>query len=223
MDAAKTAGKRLILYDLDGTLADTGKDIAASANHMLQAMNHPPLQASAVIPKIGRGLRRLVADCLGTEEESLIERGMSLYREHHAEHLLDHTQLYPSAELVLQHFTGRKQAIITNKPNPFTMQVLAGLGVADFFSDIIPGNSEFPKKPDPASVIALLEKHRIQPQEAVLVGDSDIDVMTAKAAGILSVAVLHGFGERGDLAASTPDQIVRDLGELLELAKRETW
>ena len=215
--------KRLIVYDLDGTLADTGTDIAQSANHMLKTMERASLEPKAVIPKIGRGLRQLVADCLGTEDDELIERGMKLYREHHAKHLLDHTQLYPSAEALLQHFTGRKQAIITNKPNPFTLQILAGLGVADHFSDVIAGNSDFPKKPDPSGLKSLLTKYRIKPAEAVFVGDSRIDVETARAAGVLAVVVLHGFGERGQLAASGPEQIVRNLEELLDLVRREEW
>lgn len=215
--------KRLIVYDLDGTLADTGADIAQSANHMLKTMERPLLCSETVIPKIGWGLRKLVAGCLETEDTGLIEQGMKLYREHHAKHLLDHTQLYPSAEALLQYFSERKQAIITNKPNPFTLQILTGLGVADYFGDVIPGNSDFPKKPDPSGLKSLLTKYRIKPAETVFVGDSHIDVETAKAAGVLAVAVLHGFGERTQLAASGPEQIVRNLEELLELAKQEQW
>ncbi len=215
--------KRLIVYDLDGTLADTGADITQSANHMLKVMERSPLSAEAVIPKIGRGLRQLVADCLETEDAGLIERGMKLYREHHVKHLLDHTQLYPSAEALLQHFAERKQAIITNKPNPFTMQILTGLGVADYFSDVISGNSDFPKKPDPSGLKSLLTKYRIKPAQTVFIGDSHIDVETAKAAGVLAVAVLHGFGRRESLAASGPEQIVHNLEALLELVKREEW
>ena len=215
--------KRLILYDLDGTLVDTRLDIAQAANHMLQQLRAPALPVEAVCRFVGRGVHQLVSGCLHTDDPALIEEGVRIYRAHYTEHLLDSSRLYPGVREVLEHFKTRRQAVITNKPNPYSRQILIGLGVADYFLEIIAGDSPYPKKPDPSAVLALMEQERLTPTETCIVGDSSIDVETGRLAGVFTIGVAQGFSDDEELAAASPDAMVRDFHELLSVAKREGW
>ena len=215
--------KSLIVYDLDGTLADTRVDIAQAANRMRAQTGLPPLPEKEICGYVGLGLRRLVEGCLGTADPARIEEGTRIYRAYYSQHLLDHTALYPGVRDVLEHFRGRGQAVITNKPDPYSRQILEGLGVAGYFLEIVAGNSGWPKKPDPESLRAVLGKEGIPPQDALFIGDSPIDIETGAKAGVLTVAVAQGFCEREDLAQAGPDHLVGGFPELLELAREQAW
>lgn len=210
--------KRLLIYDLDGTLVDTSRDLTQSANHLRSQFGLPPLATAAVVQLVGRGMDRLVAGCLNTDEPDAIARGIDIYRAHYAQHLLDHSRLYPSAETLLQRFHDRIQSVITNKPEGLSCAILTGLGIADYFADIIGGDSGYPKKPDPASLQAVLAKHRVPPQEAVFIGDSDVDVRTGRQIGVETVLVDHGFADEEQRRASQADVRVKNFDELLKLA-----
>lgn len=218
-----TSGKRLILYDLDGTLVDTREDIARAANHMRSEMGMDPLPREAICRFVGLGLRQLMQGCLETEDPGRIEQGTKLYRAHYTQHLLDHAVLYPSVREVLDHFRGRTQAVVTNKPNPYSREILEALGVAGYFMEILAGDSEYPKKPDPAGILAVMARAVAIPAQTLWVGDSPIDVQTGARAGIQTVGVAHGFSPREELAASGPDELVEDFSQLLELARKRGW
>ena len=215
--------KRIIFYDLDGTLVDTKEDITASANHMLREMNLPLLTREQVIPFVGRGLRQLIAACLGSDEPAIVDEATKIYRAHYAEHMLDHSCLYPGARDLLEHFKSRKQAVITNKPNPYSREILVGLGVAGYFMEIIGGNSEYPKKPDPAALVALMGQAGMKSEEALFIGDSVVDIQTGKAAGVETAVVTHGFDEEKAIRAAGPDVVAAGFTELLALARERAW
>ncbi len=215
--------KRLIFYDLDGTLVDTRADIANAVNHMLQEMAAPLLESREVERFVGQGLHHLVKNCLGTDEKKRIEKGSAIYRKYYSGHMLDHTVLYPGVREVLDYFKSRKQAVITNKPNPFSKDILTALGVAPYFVGIVAGDSELAKKPDPEAVLAIMKREKIGAADALLVGDSRIDIETARNAGIAVVVVSHGFAGRDELESARPDAIFRDFTELLETAKKLRW
>ena len=215
--------KRLIIYDLDGTLVDTADDITQSVNHMLGAFRRPPLSRDAVIRFIGLGLRQLVIQCLATADSGTVERGMEIYRRHYGEHLLDHTALYPATQKVLEHFSGRLQAVVTNKPNPFTRQILAGLGLDRYFVHVVAGDDGHAKKPDPAGVVSILAAHGLVAREAILIGDSDVDMQAGRRAGVLTVAVTRGYGDPAKLRAAAPDLLIGGLDELAALAAEHGW
>ena len=122
--------KRLILYDLDGTLVDTLEDIVQSANHMLREMEAPLLSREQVRRLVGRGMQQLIGDCLKTEDPERIARGLAIYRAHYGQHLLDRSRLYPGARELLDHFQPRRQAVVTNKPDPFSTTILQALQIA---------------------------------------------------------------------------------------------
>ncbi len=215
--------KRLIIYDLDGTLVDTLEDITQAANHMLGQLGAPPLPARDIRSSIGRGVRQLVQHCLKSEDPTQIERGVTIYRAYYAQHLADHSALYPGARELLEHFKTRRQAVVTNKPNPFSRDLLAALGVADYFLEIVGGDDGFPKKPDPASLRALMEREGIVAGDAIMVGDSPVDVEAGRRAGVMTVGIAHGFSERSELTAASPDALLNNFEEFLTHAKREGW
>ena len=215
--------KRLIIYDLDGTLVDTREDIAQAANHMLSQLRLPLLASQEICRSVGRGLHNLITGCLKTEDPKQIERGTTLYRAYYAAHLLDHSTLYPGVREVLEYFKQRSQVVITNKPNPYSRDILVGLDVAGYFVEIVAGDSAYPKKPDPTAVQSMMEKAQTVPEKTLMVGDSPIDIETGRNAGVLTVGITQGFADDAELRAAAPTVLVRNFQELLELAKQQGW
>lgn len=217
--------KKLIFYDLDGTLVDTRDDIAQSVNHMLRQLGKPPLPIPAVTSYVGKGLKNLIANCLQENESGngILERAVEIYHTHYTEHLLDQSRLYPGVLETLTYFKNRKQAVVTNKPSPYSIRILEGLGVADYFIDMIAGENEYPRKPDPAGMKALLEKNNVSPEEALLIGDSCVDVQTGRNAGVFTIVLSQGFEEESALKAAEPDALVCNFKECLKLVQNNRW
>jgi len=133
--------KSLIIYDLDGTLVDTREDIARAANHMLEQMGRRRMATEEVCRQVGRGLFALIQGCLETEDPEALSKGAKIYRDYYARHMLDSSRLYPGALEILDYFKDRKQAVITNKPNPFSYELLKALFVGDSRVDIETGRN----------------------------------------------------------------------------------
>lgn len=215
--------KKLILYDLDGTLADTRRDIINGVRYALETLKGPQLTDDEIKDCVGTGLHALIRQVFRTEDEALADRGAKLYREHYKKHMLDHTQLYPGARECLEYFKAREQAVITNKPNPFSSQILAALGVADYFLAILAGDNGLPFKPDPAAIHHLMDKADAAAEDVLFVGDSPIDIQAARNASVEVVTLSHGFASEATLRDAKPDHIVRDFQELLALARQKGW
>ena len=215
--------KKLILYDLDGTLADTRRDIINSVRHALGILKGPELTDDEIKDCVGTGLHALIKQVFRTEDEKLADRGSKLYREHYKQHMLDHTVLYPGAREFLEYFRTRKQAVITNKPNPFSSQILEALGVGHYFLAILAGDNGLPFKPDPAAIHHLMEETGAASEEVIFVGDSPVDIQAARNAGVEIVTLSHGFATEPVLIEARPDHIVRNFQELLALAKQKGW
>lgn len=215
--------KKLILYDLDGTLADTRRDIINGVRHALKTLNGPELTDDEIKDCVGTGLHALIKKVFRTEDEKLADRGSKLYREHYKQHMLDHTHLYSGAREFLEYFKDRKQAVITNKPNPFSSQILEALGVAHYFIAILAGDNGLPFKPDPAAIHHLMEETNATKEEVIFVGDSAIDIQAARNAGVEVVTLSHGFASETALQEAKPDYLVRDFSQLSTLAKQKGW
>ena len=215
--------KRLILYDLDGTLADTRQDIINGVRYALEILKGPDLTDAEIKDCVGTGLHELVKQVFRTEDEKLADRGAKLYREHYKKHMLDHTHLYAGAREFLECFKDRKQAVITNKPNPYSSQILEALGVAQYFIAILAGDNGLPFKPDPAAIHHLIEKTDATEDEVLFVGDSPVDIQAARNAGVEVVTLSHGFASEATLREAKPDHLVRDFAELLQLAQEKGW
>jgi phosphoglycolate phosphatase len=204
---------RLAVFDLDGTLVDSLDDLQASVNHALQAVGLPPRSRAEVHGFVGEGARVLLERAVAPHLH-LLEPALAAWRPHYEAHCLDHTRAYPGVEALLAG-AGRVLAVQTNKPGSMARKILAGLGLLPRFVTVI-GGDEAPRKPDPTGVRAIMARVGAPPAETVFVGDSRIDVATARAAGVAFVAVDWGFCSRAELAAAGATVIVGSAAELVQ-------
>jgi len=204
----------LMMFDFDGTLADTGEDIAASVNHALTALGLGSLPVDVILGFVGDGLRILMERSLGVDHREKLDEAMAFFLRHYEKHLLDHTRLYPAAEGMLNFFHSKKKVILTNKRYYLTMAIAKGLKIDRHFLEIVGADSTPFQKPDGRVIAYLLEKYDVEPQRAVLIGDSANDVAAAKNAGVLSCVHLNGLGNREAMLKMGADFYVEQLTEI---------
>ncbi len=202
---------RLAIFDLDGTLVDSRLDLCLSVNHALRLLGLPERTLEEVSSFIGEGAARLVERAVAPRLD-LQARALAAWREHYREHLLDHTVLFPGLPELLAR-AGFALAVHTNKPGDMARRILDALGVGDRFAAVV-GGDEAPRKPDPGGTRAILERLGTAPAEAVLVGDSLVDLATARAVPLRFVAVGWGLSPPSALAAAGADTIAADASEL---------
>src|SRR5512136_1197275 len=198
----KLSPVRALIFDLDGTLIDSKRDLIHSVNAMLRELGRTQLADEAISGYIGRGAPQLVAQALG--------RGAS-----EEEHKMDTTRAYPGVAETLEELAGLPMAVLTNKPARISVRILNEMGLAKYFRAIYGGNSFETKKPDPLGATTILSELGASPREAMLVGDSEVDVQTARNAGTLAVAVNYGFGVH-DRAAHPADIYLDRIADLIE-------
>jgi phosphoglycolate phosphatase len=221
MGKEKFAAVRALVFDLDGTLIDSKLDIVNAVNAMLRDIGRPALPVDTVASYVGHGAPRLVASALGPESsEAERSKGLHLFLRHYEQHKLDNTRAYPGVEEGLATLAEHPMAVLTNKPTQISQEIIAGLGLKKYFRAVYGGDS-FPKKPDPSGVWSVLREVEVAPAQAVMVGDSDVDIQTARNAGMLAVAVRYGFGKH-DEAKGPADLYVDSLEELAFLANHRT-
>jgi phosphoglycolate phosphatase len=205
---------RVLIFDLDGTLIDSKLDLAHSVNAMLEHMGRPALAHETIYSYVGNGAPLLVRRALGTgvtDEEA--DKGLTYFLAYYREHMLDNTVPYPGVREGLALLEGHSMAVLTNKPVKFSQWILDGLGLARYFRYVYGGNSFEKKKPDPIGVEVLLRDLEAGPREAMMIGDSDVDVRTARNSGIWSCGVSYGLGTDG-LRVHPPDLMLDSLVEL---------
>lgn len=206
-----------LIFDLDGTLIDSKKDLIRSVNAMLVEMGRETLQEDTISGYIGHGAPQLIERALGdgaAKEER--ERALRFFLAHYEEHKLDSTRAYPGVAEALEELRGFSMAVLTNKPVRVSVRILEGLGLAQYFRVVYGGNSFETKKPDPRGARNILEQFGAAPGEAMLIGDSEVDVQTARNAGTLAATVNYGFGTH-DRAAYPADIYLDRLTELVTL------
>jgi phosphoglycolate phosphatase len=209
----------VVLLDLDGTLLDTRRDLVASTNHVRATFGLTPLDAHEVERLVGHGARVLVKRALGTEHADVDEEeGVRCFLEHYGEHCLDHTQPYPGMGELVRSLSsqGVRCAVLTNKPEQLSRKILGGLGLLDALVTVVGGDTFPERKPHPRGVEHVLERCAADRSRAVLVGDSAVDVETARAAGIAMCGVLWGFDPEG-LRAPTLELVAADAAELARI------
>jgi len=219
MAAAKFSSVRALIFDLDGTLIDSKRDLIHSVNAMLVEMGRETLHEDTIAGYIGRGAPQLVAQALGSgavEEER--ERALKFFLAYYEEHKMDSTTAYPGVPEALEELQGFSMAVLTNKPVRVSVRILEALGLAKFFRAVYGGNSFETKKPDPQGARKILAEFSTVPNEAALIGDSEVDVQTARNTGTLAVAVNYGFGVH-DRVANPADIYLDTLTQLPELLK----
>ena len=223
MGQKKYHGRRAgaFIFDLDGTLIDSGADIAASANFARGHFDLPPLPDATIISHVGDGVRMLMTRLLAVGDvpvdEERIAEAVNVFRDHYGRHCLDQTTLFPGVLATLLRFRAVPLTVATNKPRRFTLQILDGLHVADAFRRVVAGDDVPHQKPDPMHLRACLEGLDVPPAEVVVVGDHPNDIQGARAIGALAVGVTYGLTPAGLIRAARPDLVIDSFADLAEL------
>lgn len=204
------------MFDLDGTLADSGKDLANSVNYVRFRFDLQPVENHLVYNQVGQGVEHLIRSFLPEAHQSRFKDAVELFLEHYENHLLDTTVLYPHVRETLEYFGRKKRAVISNKRYRLTVALLRGLGIEGCFHLILGGDSLLQKKPDPEPLKRVLEAFAVSPRKALMVGDGCTDIQAGKRAGVHNCGVTYGLGDRHELIAAEPDLLVDDLRELTE-------
>ncbi len=218
-----TANLKLLIFDLDGTLVDSRLDLANSINAMLRNFGKSELPCDVIASYIGDGAPMLVRRSLGDpDDEAFVQQALLFFMGWYREHKLDNTYVYDgvkqSLDAIRQSGNGNtpvKMAVLSNKPVVPSRAIVEALGLGEYFFQVYGGNSFHTKKPDPAGVHALLSEAGAQPNETVIIGDSDIDIVTASNSGIYSVGVMYGLAPH-TLHEVTPDVVIDHPRELAE-------
>ncbi len=191
---------RLLVFDLDGTLIDSGQDLVNAVNATLGALGRATLPAPVIASYIGDGAGMLVRRALGDpSEESSVDHALGLFLDYYREHKLDHTYVYdgvfPALDAMSRCDAGERRgmAVLTNKPVHPSREICAALGLTPYFHAIYGGNSFATKKPDPEGLRELMRQAEAQPDQTLMIGDSDVDILTARAAGAWSLGCRYGL------------------------------
>ncbi|GAB4406812.1 MAG: HAD family hydrolase [Thermodesulfovibrionales bacterium] len=192
---------KLIIFDLDGTLIDSSIDITNALNYAIEPYGFKPLTTQDTIKMVGEGITRLIEKLLAehkwevknfshTEIQSDVTRR---FLDHYTEHILDNTRQYPGVKETLEKLNNYKKAVISNKRESLSRMVLDGLGLSRFFDIIVGSDTTQEKKPSPLPILKVLSDLHVQPADAVMVGDSNLDIDAGRAAGVTTIAVTYGY------------------------------
>ena len=215
---------QLVIFDLDGTLIDSRLDLVHSVNATLRHMKRPELPDDVIASYVGDGAPALIGRALGSEanNEKLVRSGLEYFLTYYREHKLDHTHLYDGILEALATLGNshngqpRKMAVLTNKPVHPSRAIVEALGLGKFFARVYGGNSFPTKKPDPEGAQTILRELKISAEETLIVGDSGVDVLTGRNAGIWTCGVTYGFAPH-TLHHPPPDVLVDKPVELAEI------
>ena len=209
----------LIVFDLDGTLIDSAKDLAISMNATREHLNLQPLDPHLIYSFVGNGAAMLVKRALGPEaDEELNKTALEFFLKYYRTHAMEHTHLYDGVREVLDRLAvDHTMAVLTNKPFRISRDIIAALGLAKHFRQVYGGDSFPTKKPDPQGLLAIIEEAGTLPANTLMVGDSEVDIQTARNAGVRSCGVTWGFhpelcqAENPDVMIERPDQLFKFL------------
>lgn len=217
---ATARAPRLIVFDLDGTLVDSRRDLADSVNAMLVERGRPAIPVDEVTGMVGEGARLLVERALARSAQSSppdsarpisVADALARFLTHYDTRLLNHTRPYEGIpEWVAALASQATLAVLTNKPRAASVRILEGLGLLDYFVEVIGGDGPSPRKPDPSSLLALVDRYGAPKDDTLLIGDSRIDLETGRNAGVRVCLVRWGFGFRFEAGELSADVIIVD-------------
>ena len=216
-----TQGFRAVLFDLDGTLADTLADLSNATNHALAALGCPTHPLAAYRYFVGDGVRDLCLRALPANRQHLADDVLRLMRAHYDVHCFDETRLYPGIpELVAAlHQRGLKLAVLSNKPDVFTKRMIEHYFCPSPF-DVVRGQiANIPLKPDPTAARQIAKELGVPPIQWLYLGDTNTDMRTACNAGMHAVGVLWGFRERAELIESGSQYLIAMPEDVLQLLR----
>lgn len=218
--------KKVILFDLDGTLVDSAPDLALAVNHMLERLERKTFSHDTIRTWVGNGAQTLVKRGLtggsDIDEEidpQLLAQALEIFLNYYAQNLCVSTVTYPNVLSTLQQLKERnfRLVLVTNKPYGFIDPLLQGLGMNDLFEFYVGGDSLAKKKPDPMPLLHVCEHLNVDVAECVMVGDSRNDILAANAANMHSIGVTYGYNYNEDIQVYEPNRVVDDFSEIVAL------
>lgn len=209
---------QLIIFDLDGTIAQSHFDLCDATNQVLAHFGRPALSYEAVQPLLGSGLNALLREALRSQDSDLLSEAHRIFHDYYQDHYADKTIPYPGVAETLEQLPGIKKAVFSNKSHPYTVGMIRKLGLEAHF-DLVQGTvpGEIPFKPDPKGILYILNTLAVRPQDALMVGDSTHDIEAGKAAGVRTAAVSYGYRPLSLLLELSPDMIFHSFAELLRV------
>jgi phosphoglycolate phosphatase len=210
------------IFDLDGTLVDSLQDITNALNAALHALHRAPADASMVRSWVGDGMQTLCRRAVPDDSPATVAALVQATSEHYRQHCADHTRPYPKVLKMLDLLRARHapMGVLSNKPHGFTVQLVKALGLDGYFAEVRGSTSEEDRKPSPQNASAIAVALGVAPEQIFLVGDSPMDVETARQAGMVAVAVTWGFRDRAELEACHPDFFIDDPQEIPDLPEK---
>ena len=212
----------LLIFDLDGTLIDSSEDLAISVNAMLRNAGRPELRRDVIQTYVGNGAQVLVRRAFGNDaSEETVQEGLAFFLKYYRAHSLEHTKLYPGIREAVEHLAEKHRlAVLTNKPERISGDIIAALGIRECFSHVYGGDRFKSKKPDPTGIEELMKDTGIGQRATMMIGDTSIDIETARNAGVRSCGVAWGFKPESfaevppDILVHRPAELVDQLGPL---------
>lgn len=204
----------LIIFDLDGTLVDSRDDIANAVNFTLKKIGLKEKSISEISSYIGTGIEDLIGKSLGNKQEVLLTRALSVFEKYYRKHSIDNSVLYPNVKEILEYFKNKRKVIVTNRNYEFALIALNKLGIYDYFEHVVGGDDIGCMKPSSCPLDRSMNRLNTNKEEAIIVGDMDIDIVAGKKAGIITCGVTYGIGKKEDIIKAKPDFIIDDIIDL---------
>ena len=207
----------LMMFDFDGTLADSIPPAVESIQAMLKELGLPHKTKEEINQHVGYGEVPLVSGAIGSQDPKLIATALDSYFRHYAQEGINKVVLCPHVREMLEYFKNKAKAIISNKRDLFIRMILDQNGLTDHFCEILGGDTSPCLKPDPCALLKILKDNKIAPERSLFIGDMTVDIETGKNAKVLTCAVTYGFDPKSKLEKHNPDFLINDLLELKEL------
>lgn len=207
----------LIIFDLDGTLVDSRKDIANAVNYTLRKLNRKEKSLAEITSYIGTGLEDLIRKSVGQARNSFFTKALYIFQEYYRQHSTDNSSLYPGVIEILEYFKNKRKVIITNRKYEFAVLTLRVLEINGYFEDILGGDDLGCVKPSSCPLDKTLNRWKMNKEKTIMVGDMDIDILAGKRSGMSTCAVTYGIGKKDDILKAKPDYIIDSILELKEI------
>jgi phosphoglycolate phosphatase len=207
-----------IIFDFDGVLVDTSRDISNAANFVLKSVGLEEQDPVLIGSYIGGGAEPLLRKCLGDKQEELISQALAIFSQRYSEYFCVETSMYPDVVNVLEYLRHRRKimAIATNKVERLTHGILENFNIQSYFQLVIGPESVVHRKPHPECVLKILEHLGCDARESLMIGDTSADILAGKNAGTSTCGVSYGFGSMTELQSANPDIIIDRLEQLTQ-------
>ncbi len=205
---------KLYIFDLDGTLIDSRKDIANAVNMTFRDLHLPELPNETIYGYVGNGVYRLITDATGSIDPSFLEKSLKIFEGHYLAHLVDETCLYPGMQELLCQNQHKRKSVVTNKRIQFTQKIIEGLCPKNTFELVLGAEDGVNLKPHPEMILKTIAQLGVPANETIIIGDMMNDIHAARAAGIKVCAVSYGFGDAKELQEGEPDFFAETVSDL---------